>query len=214
MAWQIFTERRASKWVFLDVVIVLGCLQIKQVLGKYGYPPKTAILRIGWVKVSVCSRPIIMNVLITKIDSIGNLASAATVAASSFEMVITNPQALLDAIDPARFDALKGRGSLQTISTTPPGYVEPASVDHSRNSQPNDVVFNDNVQTSDIMVETAGELQGNKIKGKIQKLGDFIDTDAVCIFYIVMSFRFWHVRTRLVLLTRIIAGAGAVLGRI
>ncbi|KAI1646814.1 aconitase family protein [Daldinia loculata] len=112
-------------------------------------------------------------------DSIGNLASAATVAASSFKMVITNPQALLDAIDPARFDALKGRGSLQTISTTPPGYVEPASVDHSRDSQPNDVVFNDNVQMSNNMVETAGELHGNKIKGKIQKLGDFIDTDAL-----------------------------------
>ncbi|KAI1469831.1 aconitase family protein [Daldinia caldariorum] len=111
--------------------------------------------------------------------SIGNLASAATVAASSFEMAITNPQALLNTIDPARFDALKGRGSLRVISTaTSLDYVEPASVDHSRESGSNDIAPNNDGQV-DNNTEAAKKMHGNKIRGKIQKLGDFIDTDAL-----------------------------------
>ncbi|KAI1481837.1 aconitase family protein [Daldinia eschscholtzii] len=111
-------------------------------------------------------------------DSIGNLASAATVAASSFEMIITNPQALLDAIDPARFNAIKGRGSLRAISTTSLDYVEPASVDHSPKPQSSDIALNNHSKTNKY-TETVKKTHENKIKGRIQKLGDFIDTDAL-----------------------------------
>ncbi|KAI1799494.1 aconitase family protein [Daldinia bambusicola] len=110
--------------------------------------------------------------------SIGNLASAATVAASSFEMTITNPQALLDAINPARFDALKGRGSLRVISTTSLDYVEPASVNYSRGSRSNDIAPNNHGPVNNNS-EAVKKRHGNKIRGKIQKLGDFIDTDAL-----------------------------------
>jgi len=40
--------------------------------------------------------------------SIANLSSAATVAASSFEMKITDPRPYLDQIDRKKFDSLRG----------------------------------------------------------------------------------------------------------
>ncbi|CAK7234873.1 hypothetical protein SBRCBS47491_009096 [Sporothrix bragantina] len=65
--------------------------------------------------------------------SIGNLASAATVAASSFNMAVTNPQSLIDQIPPERWEALKGRGSLSAAPLrSEPDWVEPASSTFSR----------------------------------------------------------------------------------
>ncbi|OAA61663.1 Aconitase/3-isopropylmalate dehydratase large subunit, alpha/beta/alpha [Niveomyces insectorum RCEF 264] len=55
--------------------------------------------------------------------SIANLASAATVAASSFTMTLQNPQPLLDRIDFAEYDAL--REYTVAASRTDPVFAEP-----------------------------------------------------------------------------------------
>ncbi|KAI1325847.1 aconitase iron-sulfur domain-containing protein [Xylariaceae sp. FL0255] len=113
--------------------------------------------------------------------SIGNLASAVTVAASSLSMTVSNPSSLLEAIDLVRVDKILGKrlhynqqhreepayvepGSIQNVTTnlaskvtkaTPsPDYIEPVSTNPSHS--------------------TAGV-----ISGKTHLLGDFIDTDAL-----------------------------------
>lgn len=116
--------------------------------------------------------------------SIGNLASAATVAASSFNMAVASPQKLIDQIESARWESLKGRGSLPSMKTTEPHYVEPprGSSDDQVNS--NTKVAETTDASSAPMPDSAMTVKGSGhgdriISGKVQKLGDFIDTDAV-----------------------------------
>lgn len=147
----------------------------------------------------------------TCVGAIGHLSSAATVAASSFGMKITDPRPFLDEIDQNRLrEALGGRPSV------PPGkgtiYLEPGQqigtairngtpeidassrndnpeaniskitsghVDSSVVVQPKDT---DSQQPSSISGSSTSLLSSSDVrKGKIQRLGDFIDTDAVSI---------------------------------
>ncbi|PWY90353.1 aconitase family protein [Aspergillus sclerotioniger CBS 115572] len=90
--------------------------------------------------------------------SIGNLASAATVAASSFDMKLRDPHEFLSAIDLERWHSLRGI----SVSATEPAedqltYVEPNGSDATTNTN----------SDTDILT------------GKVQRLGDFIDTDAL-----------------------------------
>ena len=123
--------------------------------------------------------------------SIGNLASAATVAASSFNMTIADPRELIDQIDPARWESLKGRGSLPTIKSTEPHYVEPprGSSDEVDNTGliPNEAQATGigSVPTPDSEQTVQGSGGRDRmISGKVQKLGDFIDTDAVSMLVV------------------------------
>ncbi|KAI0006237.1 hypothetical protein F4779DRAFT_597114 [Xylariaceae sp. FL0662B] len=115
--------------------------------------------------------------------AIGNLASAATVAASSFSMKITNPQRLVDQIDPERWESLKGKGSLRTIAGPEPDYVEPASPPPSpppATKPPSiDKYPSPNVQSHSSKVRDLEPKRGRMIRGKVFRLGDFIDTDAL-----------------------------------
>ena len=117
--------------------------------------------------------------------SIGNLASAATVAASSFGMKIQDPRHLIEHIDPIRWQSLNGRGSLRAIAGEVPHYVEPFSPDIEEASphggtvgtgQTND--FEDRVPDNLHNDSRLGDV-ANLISGKVQRLGDFVDTDAV-----------------------------------
>ncbi|KAK5996401.1 Putative aconitate hydratase [Cladobotryum mycophilum] len=103
--------------------------------------------------------------------SIGNLASAATVAASSFDMKVTNPQSLIDQIPLERWEALTGRGSLRK-STARKGQRE-ATI---------------GVRTiGDPSLENAR--QERRIQGKVQRLGHFVDTDALAPAQFLISCR-------------------------
>lgn len=113
------------------------------------------------------------------------MASAATVAASSFEMKITDPQYLIDLIDQERWDQIKGRGSIREVLNSPePPYVEPPS-----SGADNQVPHNDGVGVrsetpaySHIPEHTSQSVaREGVIDGKVQRLGDFIDTDAVSL---------------------------------
>ncbi|KAI1083697.1 hypothetical protein F5B20DRAFT_528141 [Whalleya microplaca] len=121
--------------------------------------------------------------------SIGNLGSAATVAASSFSMRITNPQSLIDHIDPVYWGSLKGRGSLRNSAGPEPDYVEPASPPPATKlpDVPQNLSPNASSHSSEAL--HLGHERGPVIRGKVYQLGDFIDTDALAPAQFLVSSR-------------------------
>ncbi|GLA95038.1 hypothetical protein AtubIFM57143_002033 [Aspergillus tubingensis] len=109
--------------------------------------------------------------------SIGNLASAATVAASSFEMKLKDPHEFLETIDLERWHTLRGF-SMSAIDSTQDhiSYMEPSgsATAEIKNAGSTDVKSSE-VDTS----ETADSSSSDVMTGKVQRLGDFIDTDAL-----------------------------------
>jgi 3-isopropylmalate dehydratase small subunit len=98
--------------------------------------------------------------------SIGNLASAAVVAASSFDMKVTNPRSLLDRIDYAH---------LQKALNTPLENVTPESVVISEPAP-----FIGKFEGATGSVERQDPVRYEPlIRGKIQRFEDHIDTDAI-----------------------------------
>jgi homoaconitase/3-isopropylmalate dehydratase large subunit/3-isopropylmalate dehydratase small subunit len=95
--------------------------------------------------------------------SIGNLASAATVAASSFDMTVRDPRELLNDIDPERYEQMleiwKEKGEPIIISEP-----NPTLVDSSSNG------------TADVASLPKFE---TVITGRVQRFGDHVDTDAI-----------------------------------
>jgi aconitate hydratase/homoaconitate hydratase len=90
------------------------------------------------------------------------LSSAATVAASSLSMKITDPRALLAKVDPARFDAILGRKAnapLPDIKLSEPAIDLAAAT------------------TSTTASEKAAA--AGSVAGKVQRFGDAVDTDAI-----------------------------------
>jgi hypothetical protein len=106
------------------------------------------------------------------------------VAASSFDMKVTDPKPFLDAIDQTRLKEILG-GSLINMPKNGPIYVEPGPCSSVQLAAPNtDQVSStaegqiaepplDNVPVS-LLLHSPDIRQG-----KVQRLGDFIDTDAV-----------------------------------
>ncbi|KIY01663.1 uncharacterized protein Z520_01800 [Fonsecaea multimorphosa CBS 102226] len=130
----------------------------------------------------------------------GNLASAVTVAASSFNMKIANPAPLLSLIDMSRVDAILGRESRQN-SPVRLDFVEPGSrlsmqitlddrqalsnftIRESQESQNSYSDFQINIDTATTESITPNpqepECASSVIIGKVARLGDFVDTDAL-----------------------------------
>jgi aconitase A len=118
------------------------------------------------------SAPIGMH-LLTFIGSIGNLASAATVAASSFDMKAADPTSLIKNIDAERWAKLRRHKSIEE-KTSPVTYVDPAGDTEEGQEEP------EAEGDSAIEAEPTATNSGVDLVGKIQRLGDMIDTDAVC----------------------------------
>ena len=118
--------------------------------------------------------------------SIANLASAAVVAASSFEMVVTDPQRVLDRVDQARFDQLRewiasaspaachgaagadaqaGAGALFSVVEPRPQLVDPAAAAEQEDPALSDPAVWAHLPT--------------RVRGKVQRFGDMVDTDAI-----------------------------------
>jgi aconitase B len=104
--------------------------------------------------------------------SIGNLASAATVAASSFGMKATDPTNLIKQIDTECWSKLRRHKSLveKHVSIT---YVEPVAQPEEPSNEPETDEHN-----RPELVSSASASSANII-GKVQRLGDMVDTDAV-----------------------------------
>lgn len=97
--------------------------------------------------------------------SIANLASAITVAASSFSMTITDPRSLLGEIDHIELlSMLKNAEPASTISITEP-CPQLASADGN--------------SSTDVSSDTNLERLTGTIIGRVQVFGDNVDTDAI-----------------------------------
>ncbi|KAJ9194052.1 hypothetical protein DTO164E3_4742 [Paecilomyces variotii] len=120
--------------------------------------------------------------------SIGNLSSAATVAASSFEMKVRDPHELLAAIDLERWNRLRGISSCKALPSVSKGptYVEPSGAPTNPRGS--------NVQTPGLCHSKSRSghdkpSDGNIMRGKVQLLGDFIDTDALAPAMFLMNMK-------------------------
>ncbi|KXG51280.1 Aconitase/3-isopropylmalate dehydratase large subunit, alpha/beta/alpha, subdomain 1/3 [Penicillium griseofulvum] len=108
--------------------------------------------------------------------AIGSITCAAVVAASSFDMVITDPQPLLGQIDRAKLDRILGREGVSL--SIAPEISEPnpvlasniASIDAS-SSLP--------IQTPAPTLGVAKISSGGVIRSKVQRFGENVDTDAI-----------------------------------
>jgi 3-isopropylmalate dehydratase small subunit len=127
--------------------------------------------------------------------SVGHITSAATVAASSFDMRITNPLLLLSAISPRRLADCLLNGNLPT-EQKPPQYLEPGfgpakDVATNGRTSENATILSEGGETTGVSLSTkisnpclpanVGDLKISPVvmKGKVQRLGDFVDTDAL-----------------------------------
>lgn len=101
--------------------------------------------------------------------SFGNLASAATVAASSFKMEITDPRPLL-----AKISRSELQNYLQLVEVVDPVEIHEPHPDMS--AVPSSAL----VQTSeDVSGSSSMPFQFPLIRGGIQRFGDNVDTDAI-----------------------------------
>ena len=106
------------------------------------------------------------------IGSFGSICSAATVAASSFDMKVTDPSKLLSKVDWKLFDKLRAEGKprrefIKTEENDSVQYAEPTIPEPPANAAG---------------AETKADPTLNSfstIKSKVITLGDFIDTDQV-----------------------------------
>lgn len=112
------------------------------------------------------------------IGSFGNICSAATVAASSFSMRLTDPRPFLAEIDPQSYSTLlkrcqKPQKPEQAPEESPEvQYVEPNIAAHG--------TPNKDFSGTATSGETAESSPVSAVvKGKAYALGDFVDTDAV-----------------------------------
>jgi 3-isopropylmalate dehydratase small subunit len=104
--------------------------------------------------------------------AIGSIASAVTVAASSFNMTITDPSSLLDDIDLDRLHDILGTAREVRM---PLHYVEPPAA----SVPPSQKHHLESTQNSKEAVAPTRPKVSRIITGKVQTLGDFIDTDAL-----------------------------------
>ncbi|KAH8698906.1 aconitase family protein [Talaromyces proteolyticus] len=114
-------------------------------------------------------------------DSIGNLSSAATVAASSFSMTVTDPSSFLVEIDENYFQALLRRPCMAKelrkeaqLADVP--YVEPNFDILSGKNGDETIKANYSKSATEELQE--GSKRGC-IRSKVITLGDFVDTDAI-----------------------------------
>lgn len=119
-------------------------------------------------------------IISTVIGSFGNICSAATVAASSFSMSLTDPRPFLAEIDPQSYSTLlkrcqkpqkpKQAGTLPEESSEVQ-YVEPNIAYGAPCKDFSGTATSDEIAESSPVSAV--------VKGKAYALGDFVDTDAV-----------------------------------
>ena len=116
--------------------------------------------------------------------AIGSLASAATVAASSFDMTVTSPQELIASIPDHLWSQVRGKGSLSRSPCPDPSWVEPPAIQDEElaSEQCRDKNGDQNGASHHNDGNGNGEVTSRRsdyITSKIYRLGDFVDTDAV-----------------------------------
>lgn len=177
-------SRQDLRLGFRDAAIALGCLLIKLHRTRYGFLLRIGTLKTEWAKVCYVGHQLLAKFHNQfKTGSIGHLGSAATVAASSFEMKVTDPHDLLGKIDLNIWDELRGisEHSKTTELHTNLTYVQPNFVPRSPTEEMQET---SNSQIGQLTPSNHFSNFGSTdfLRGKVQQLGDFVDTDAVCSF--------------------------------
>ncbi|PCG89472.1 Aconitase/3-isopropylmalate dehydratase large subunit, alpha/beta/alpha, subdomain 1/3 [Penicillium occitanis (nom. inval.)] len=123
------------------------------------------------------------------VGSFAYLASAATVAASSFEMKVRDPHDLISEVDLERFNSLKELKTNTSLNdpeslTMSLNYVEPNGSGNpisndSSSFQARDVTDSPGINRNKPERPFNPAAEDDVLKGKIQRLGDYIDTDAL-----------------------------------
>ena len=123
--------------------------------------------------------------------AIGHLGSAATVAASSFGMKITDPRPFLDAIDQTRLRQILGSQPTNARKTSPV-YIEPGQRSSAQTARVNQREKKQTLSPGNGNLATGNPVESflpvslpdtqDIRQGRVQCLGDFIDTDAVSCY--------------------------------
>ncbi|KAI7764302.1 hypothetical protein LZL87_013642 [Fusarium oxysporum] len=100
--------------------------------------------------------------------SYGNITCAAAVAASSFDMVVTDPKFLLDQLDPAKLQRLVSGG--RSKGPQPELQISEPTPEVSSNNVP--MLF-------DSPDSDTGRTTSRVIRSKVQRFGENVDTDAI-----------------------------------
>ncbi|RBR10194.1 uncharacterized protein FIESC28_09580 [Fusarium coffeatum] len=103
--------------------------------------------------------------------SFGNITCAAAVAASSFDMVVTDPKFLLDQLDRDKLERLVSGGRAKGVQ--PVLKISEPSPEASSTEVPRIL------DGGDSEPETARTLSARVLRSKIQRFGENVDTDAV-----------------------------------
>ncbi|KAI9173305.1 hypothetical protein H9P43_007436 [Blastocladiella emersonii ATCC 22665] len=120
--------------------------------------------------------------------SIGNLASAATVAASSFDMKITDPRELLDAVDESEFKRmcafmdvtpeLSPKGAPFTVTEPKCEWLESQQQQQQQQAAPASPTGSATTD-SDAEADSAPAPLTSVIEGRAQVFDDHVDTDQI-----------------------------------
>lgn len=116
--------------------------------------------------------------LIVGIGSFGNISSAAVVAASSFSMSLVDPSPFLEKFNKSLYEALTRKDTMSRQADDAVTYIEPRIPKPQPNQQ--------SLKTNAPLHETTPGDNEWIISSEIQTLGDFIDTDAVSISYLLI----------------------------
>ncbi|KAJ5124316.1 uncharacterized protein N7515_008141 [Penicillium bovifimosum] len=119
--------------------------------------------------------------------SFGNLASAITVAASSFEMKVFDPRPLLKSIELDRLDKIIGHAKKPPRVGESMTYIEPGGPCVSLTGKHE--IKQQTSQNAEGRASLANSERNKVRRGKIQRLGDFIDTDALAPAEFLVSSR-------------------------
>jgi len=112
--------------------------------------------------------------------SIANLASAAVVAASAFDMKVTDPSPYLSAIDPSRFTAL--RQWIQQPAACHSSSPATSSAPAFTVTEPSPVLADPSAPVEEdprLSDQSTWSHLPASVTGRVQRFGDAVDTDAI-----------------------------------
>ncbi|ETS78452.1 hypothetical protein PFICI_10514 [Pestalotiopsis fici W106-1] len=102
--------------------------------------------------------------------SFGNITNAAAVAASSFEMLVTDPTSLVNQIDKEKYRKYTQQNSTQSREATEIQVAQPEPLGLKE-----PVIFDGSNVDLDVNIPKSAKV----IKSRVQRFGDNVDTDAI-----------------------------------
>jgi hypothetical protein len=102
-------------------------------------------------------------------------------------MKLTDPHFLLDAIDLKRWDSLRAISDSPAAKQAGLVYVEPSGSPETSVDERKQVEKITSLSENEQTTKQGSTTGGNILKGKVNRLGDFIDTDAVSVPFMLLA---------------------------